>query len=257
MRSQIIGVLSTRSEGRRKETSHDTLFNALLESDLPEEEVSETRLQHEAISVVGAGLETTKWALTVASFHLLNNVQILSRLREELKITFPDRTRNPSLSELQRLPYLSACIEESLRLAYGTTQRGPRLHRTEPTVYGPYVLPPNTEISMSIYSIAHDEEIFPDSFAFRPERWLDNPRGPDGQKYLSRYMVSFGKGNRMCLGMHLAYAEIYIALATLFRKFDMRLFETKKADIMACSDMFVPHPRKGSQGVRVIVESEL
>lgn len=106
---------------------------------------------------------------------------------------------------------------------------------------------------MSIYSIAHDENIFPDSYNFNPSRWLDNPRGPDGQKFLSRYMVSFAKGNRMCLGMHLAYAEIYLALATVFRRFEMRLWETERADVECVSDMFVPHPRKGSKGVRVII----
>lgn len=106
---------------------------------------------------------------------------------------------------------------------------------------------------MSIYSIAHDEQIFPDSYTFKPSRWLDNPKGPDGQKYLSRYMVSFGKGNRMCLGMHLAYAEIYIALAMVFRQFNMKLYDTEKADVECCSDMFVPHPRKGSKGVRVTI----
>lgn len=46
---------------------------------------------------------------------------------------------------------------------------------------------------MDIYSIAHDEKIFPDSFTFKPERWLNNPKGPDGEKYLSRYMVSFSR----------------------------------------------------------------
>ena len=107
---------------------------------------------------------------------------------------------------------------------------------------------------MSIYSIAHDETIFPDSYTFNPDRWLHKPKGPDGQKHLSRYMVSFGTGNRMCLGMRLAYAEIFLALATVFRRFEFRLYETGRRDVSAESNMFVPHPQKGSRGVRVIVE---
>ena len=107
---------------------------------------------------------------------------------------------------------------------------------------------------MSIYSICHDENIFPDSYTFNPSRWLDNPKGPDGQKNLSRYMVSFGTGNRMCLGMRLAYAEIFLALATVFRRFKLVLFETDRGDVTAYSDMFVPHPKNGSKGVRVLVK---
>lgn len=146
----------------------------------------------------------------------------------------------------------ASCL--ALRLAYGTTQRGPRLSPTEPTPYGPYLLPPNTEISMSIYSISHDEMIFPDSYIFNPSRWLDNPKGPDGQKHLSRYMLSFGTGNRICLGMRLAYAEIFLALATVFRRFEMVLFETARGDVEAHRDMLVPRPKKGSKGVKILVK---
>ena len=111
MKSQVIDVLRNRNNGKES-TSHRTLFNALLQSELPPQEITQDRLHHEAISVVGAGLETTKWALTVASFHLLSNPHILSRLREELAGTSSDPSNPPSLAELQRLPYLSACIEE-------------------------------------------------------------------------------------------------------------------------------------------------
>lgn len=84
-------------------------------------------------------------------------------------------------------------------------------------MYQSYVLPPGSVISMSNFSVAPDETLFPDSFMFRPERWLHEPKAPDGS-YLSRYMVSFGRGARSCLGIALAYAEIYIALATVFRR---------------------------------------
>ena len=58
----------------------------------------------------------------------------------------------------------------------------------------------------------------------------------------------------MCAGMNLAYAELYITLSTVFRRFDMRLFETEYADVAFNSDMTVPRPKKGSKGVRVVVE---
>lgn len=106
-------MLRNRAVLHKEKLQYDTLFNTLLQSDLPPEELSLDRLQHEAISVVGAGLETTKRALSVASFHLLDTPSVLLRLRQELTDLIPDITRPPALNELEALPYLSACIEES------------------------------------------------------------------------------------------------------------------------------------------------
>ena len=119
MKEQIIAIkqgLKTRDI----EKSHDTVFSALLESSLPQEELSVTRLQHEAISVTGAGIETTMRALSVASFHIIANPPVLQRLQEELTTAILDPENPPSLDDLGKLPYLSACIEEGDRSFHET-----------------------------------------------------------------------------------------------------------------------------------------
>ena len=93
---------------------------------------------------------------------------------------------------------------------------------------------------MDSYAVAHDESIFPSSHTFNPSRWLNNPVAPDG-KQLSRYMVTFGKGARNCVGMHLAYAEIYIGLASLFRRFDFELYETDRSAGTYASRLSLPN----------------
>ena len=93
--------------------------------------------------IVGQGYssnKTIRWALTIACFHLFNNSKILDRLRDGLFAAIPNPLEMPSLTELQRLPYLGAYIEKTLRLSYGVTQRSPRLSGTQPTVYGHYIL---------------------------------------------------------------------------------------------------------------------
>ena len=100
----------------------------------------------------------------------------------------------------------------------------------------------------------HDESIYEQSFKFIPERWLGNPRGPDGAKYLNRYMTSFGKGTRICLGMKLAYAEITMVIAALFRRFNFELFETDYEDIRVARVVIAPDPHPRSKGVQVIVK---
>ncbi|KAK1144850.1 hypothetical protein N8T08_004863 [Aspergillus melleus] len=250
MRNQIADILDSRATS--KASDRKTVFNALLESDLPPQEVTLNRLQHEAITVIGAGFETTKYALTVASFHIINTPSIYLRLRRELDAAIPDPNHIPSLSELEKLPYLTACIQECVRLSYGVSQRASRVSDHITLTYKSYVIPPGTIISMDNYSVSHDESIFPDSYTFRPERWLGDPLAPDGRK-LTRYLVSFGRGTRSCLGINLAYAEMYIAMANIYRNFEFELFETDRSAVDCYRDMFLPHGKPGTQGVRVRV----
>jgi hypothetical protein len=49
-------------------------------------------------------------------------------------------------------------------------------------------------------------------------------------------------------------AELTIALATVVRCCDFDLFQTELADVSFVRDMFVPHPRVNSNGLRVMVE---
>ena len=99
--------------------------------------------------------------------------------------------------------------------------------------------------------------IFPSPLEFRPERWIENPR-------LDRYLCSFAKGSRQCLGMIMAYAEMYLCLAGLFRRYggagekgtsgELQLHETTKEDVEYQHDLFVPFPKTGTNGVRVILK---
>jgi hypothetical protein len=52
----------------------------------------------------------------------------------------------------------------------------------------------------------------------------------------------------------LAYAELYLTLATVLRKFDMENFETTFDDAILDRDYFVGGPRRlDSKGIRAIV----
>ena len=59
----------------------------------------------------------------------------------------------------------------------------------------------------------------------------------------------------MCLGMNLAYAEIHLTLAAVFRRFDLELFETtREEDVDIAHDFFNPSAKVDSKGVRVLVK---
>ncbi|KAI0205556.1 cytochrome protein [Astrocystis sublimbata] len=250
--SEILAQVSQAIKDSESKQPPDTIFASIIQSDIPRSEVTKERLHHEALAIVGAGIETTARTLTLSVFHILNNPSTYRRLREELFAAIPDSEKIPPWTALQQLPFLTACIEESLRLSYGLTYRLPRVYYSDLTYKG-FCIPKGMIVSMNIYDVAHDEIIFPDSFEYHPERWMGDPRAPDGRS-LSRYMVSFSRGTRSCQGMQLAYAELYIGIATIFRRFDLELYETSKTDVEAARDRFGPRTVRASKGVRVVVK---
>ena len=171
-----------------------TIYHELLSSELPQHEKSYERLWQEASALIGAAVETTSNTLCVALYHLHlpRNQDKLARLKAELETAMPDANQLAPWSKLERLPYLSAVIKESLRLAFGTSSRFIRVAPESTLQYKDYVLPPGTAISMSAMLLCQHPDVFSEPLNFAPERWLTKNRSSD--------LIVFGRGTRMCAG---------------------------------------------------------
>ena len=88
-----------------------------------------------------------------------------------------------------------------------------------------------------------NEDIFPDPWTFKPERWL-RPEGKETQKF----QLAFGKGHRKCLGINLANAIFCLAIATA-AGYDMALYKTDETNVRFQYDYQKSHPRLDSMGV--------
>ena len=60
-----------------------TIIHALLESDLPADEKAHSRIWQEGQVVISAGADTTAATIAITHFHILNNPNVLNRLRLE------------------------------------------------------------------------------------------------------------------------------------------------------------------------------
>ena len=210
----LVGRTIRGEDLSEKQLSHRTIFHELLQSNLPPEDKAQKRLADEAFIVVGAGIETTANALTVCTFHIVNQPRIYKRLHEELVAAFPDPSVVPPLLELEKLPYLKACILEALRLSYGLSARHPRKH-DRPLQYRNWTIPAHTVVSMTIVDISHDPAVFPDSRSYIPERWLNDPKTATGVP-LERYLVAFGRGPRSCLGIKYVFFGLFLSWIFFF-----------------------------------------
>jgi len=130
--------------------------------------------------------------MSVTAFYIIRNKSIYTRLRSELDTAIPDSTKPLSLQTVEKLHFLNACIREGLRLGYGVSARSPRLW-PKSLQYAGWTIPPRTPVSCTIVDHNHNEEVFPDSWTFKPDRWLDPS--------MEQWFFSFGKGSRGCLGV--------------------------------------------------------
>lgn len=105
---------------------------------------------------------------------------------------------------------------------------------------------------MTFKDVLFDPAIFPDPWSFNPDRWLEaEAQG----KRLDRYLVTFAKGNRSCVGINIAYSEMYLGVAALVSRYDMELYDfDRKRDLEIVRDTFVGLPTKESRGVRAKVK---
>ncbi|KAI7261135.1 hypothetical protein KC345_g9882 [Hortaea werneckii] len=248
-----IDDIKQSAESPEQKSPTRTMFHALLDSELPKYAKTTTRLEHEAQTVIGGGIVTTSWALTQSVFYILNHPAVYKNLISELHQAIPDTNSSDAFAyeKLERLPYLTGCVKEGIKFSYGISGGLPRvLH--EPVQYREYTIPAGTAIAMSIRDANFDETIYDEprkSRKFKPERWaaVNGPASAADGTSLESHFVTSGKGPRMCLGINLAYMELYIVLAQIFRRLDLELHSTDESDVELAHDFFLPSPKLDSK----------
>ncbi|KAI0485341.1 putative P450 monooxygenase [Xylariaceae sp. FL0804] len=225
-----------------------SMIQEMVHGSLPDAEKHQDRLVDECFGVVAAGSLTVAETLSTFMFHMIDQPACMKQLQDELRPVMERTGGRPQLKDLEKLPYLTACLKEGLRLTSGAAQRSPRIHR-HALVFGEYTIPPGTPVSMSVIAMHYDPSSFDDPKSFSPSRWLT------GDTNLERFFVVFGKGSRSCLGLNLAWAELYLSAAQILSpdRFTFLLHETDKSDVEPVHEFLVPLPKLDSRRVRVLV----
>ena len=251
---QVSRVIDRHSRGEKTSVDACTIFDTILDADVSALEKSASRLTDEAHTLTGAGTMTTTAALEATIYYLLKDTSCLARLRHELETAIPDSNLFPSLAELEKLPYLTAVVHEALRLSKSIPHRLARVSPDTSFTYGNVVIPRGVPVGMTMMDLLENPDIFPDPHAFLPERWLpfDSPE----VRHRRKSLVVFGGGTRMCLGLNLAWLELYLAVAMVVRRFGDRfkLYDTVfERDIKITVDGFNALPSRESKGLRVMI----
>ncbi|KAL9112298.1 MAG: hypothetical protein Q9227_003416 [Pyrenula ochraceoflavens] len=239
-----------RSQASKTSIDRPTIYDVILASTLPQSEKTARRFRNVAAELLSAGSDTSTQTLHVMTYHLLSNPAILERLRAEIRGVQPNPWDPVPLKQLEQLPYLTGCILEGLRLGYGVGQASPRSAPDRVIKYREWEIPPGTPVGMSAVYMHMNEKIFPNPEEYNPGRWLEKSE----RNRLDKYLVPFSKGSRMCLGINLAWAELYMIPAAIFTRFDLELYNVNFEDHVKTTQVnFFPQTRRPFEEFRVLV----
>src|SRR5579863_1653566 len=162
--------------------------------------MSDQEIHDELMTALVAGHETTASQLAWTFMHLAREPRVATRLTEEIDAGESDA-------------YLSATINESLRLRPVLPQVEPR-YLKQPVTIGGFDYPAGVALIPAPYMLHHDAEVYPEPFAFKPERFLDKNPG-------TYTWIPFGGGRRRCLGAAFALQEMKIVISEVLRRFTL------------------------------------
>jgi len=186
-----------RSEGSERDDILSMLVGARHEDGTP---MSHQELRDELMTLLVAGHETTASELAWAFERLARAPEVVARLHEELDAGAGDE-------------YVTATIQETLRRRPVLPNAAPRLVK-QPVEVGGWEYPAGVCLVANAYLIHHDPDIYPDPYAFRPERFLGESPG-------TYTWIPFGGGRRRCLGASFALQEMKIVLRAVLSRFDV------------------------------------
>ena len=203
------------SDRRATDQPTEDLLSWMLHAVDEQGAMTSRQLRDELLTFYLAGHETTSQALTWTWYLLSQNPSVEKKLHAELDKVLGKRV--PKLADAEKLPYLDRIANESLRL-YPPAYTLPRVVDEEAEIGG-YIIPPGAQVLLCTYLCHRDPRWFPEPDEFKPDRWLT---GSGGVLHPQAFFP-FGAGPRACVGKHFARLELLLALATIARRFRLRL----------------------------------
>jgi cytochrome P450 len=178
---------------------HDILSLLLQARGEDGEPLTDGEIRDELITLVLAGHETTANSLAWAWERLVRTPDAHECLVEAVRSGDGAEEIEMTITETMRSRPVVPIVGRRVKL---------------PWQLGDYAVPADTPVLISILLLHHREDLYPEPYAFRPERWQD--RKPGTYEWLP-----FGGGIRRCLGAALAMAEQRVVLEAMARRLDL------------------------------------
>ena len=197
-------------ESRNVLAGREDMLTRLLEArDDDGTGLDDKALRDQLVTFLFAGHETTATTLSWAFAEAIRHPTMLKRLRDEIVSLGP----SPDPKALAELPYLDAFCLETLR----THPILPEFFRTVATddcEFAGYPIPRGVSLAGSILMVHRDERVYDDPLSFEPQRFIDH-------NYSPHEFLTFGGGQRRCIGAAFATQEMKLVLGTILPRVDL------------------------------------
>ncbi|CAG8552758.1 4482_t:CDS:10 [Paraglomus brasilianum] len=223
-------VMSLIEEHRQSGEDRVDVLKYLLESKGP---LTDEQIIKELVLIFFAGTASTSVTLTITLMLLHLHPEKLSKLLSEIHATFPVPSEPITYTKCKKMQYLKAVISETMRF-YPIVGPGwmPRTFPYDLRV-GDVIVPKDTEIVSSVYTLQHTEEYWPNPDKFIPERFF-----PGNDPSLDAF-YPFSAGANNCIGKNVAWITMDVALVALLRKFEFELLpESEQTRQLVMSSTF-------------------
>ncbi|KAJ7481150.1 cytochrome P450 [Mycena galericulata] len=183
------------------------------------------------LSIV-AGSDTTSSALSSFVWFILSNPDVYRRVQAEVDVVYQTGDTLLDSSRHAELKFLTACLNETLRLQPPVLTNGTRqVTRGGGKLVAGRFIPEDTQIYIPPYSLHRNPEYFsPSPDKFDPDRWLRD-QGLPGEVLKAAAFIPFSYGAANCVGKSLAWREMLMVASTLMKRFDIRFadgFQSEK-----------------------------
>ncbi|KAI1778530.1 cytochrome P450 [Hypoxylon cercidicola] len=229
------------ANGQQPQVDAFSRFIVSARRDQDSKSLDRLALYGDAYVIIVAGSHTTAGTLTMMSFELARRPHLQAELRDEIMKSaamIADGSGGSTFSEtgaaeaLEKLPFLNACINETLRL-YPQVPTGGIRQTTEKGIFiGETFIPPQTVIVAPRWSIGRLKSAFVRPNEFAPERWTTKP---DMVKD-ARAFNAFGAGRHMCPGKQFGMMEVRMAIAIIVSNFEFGISSSGKRENQALDD---------------------
>ncbi|CAJ2511289.1 Uu.00g069140.m01.CDS01 [Anthostomella pinea] len=218
--------------GDKGEAGTDAFSRFILSArrDGDDESLDRLALYGETFAIGVAGTHTTAAALTMMLYELAQRPEMQDELRREIAVAgvvsdgdADGRKEEVDAAALERLPFLDACINETMRFYAPIPSGGARQTTEKGVKVGDTWIPPNTIIIAPRYSISRLEAAWEKPNEFIPERWTTKPDMIRDRRAFN----AFGIGRHTCPGKALGMLEVRMVAAMILANFELTLAPTK------------------------------
>jgi len=184
--------------------------------------ISDIEMMSQAFLFLLAGFDTTATIMACCAYHLAKNPEVQQKLIAEVS-----KVKELNHDSVKELKYLNAVLKEAFRLSPPAV----RVERqcVAPARLGNILVPAGAIVSVPVFAMQRDPNLYTNPEAFSPERFLEGGADVNHHEYAH---IPFGGGPRMCVAQRFALMEAKMALALVFKSYSFEATPETKVNLL-------------------------